>query len=946
MLSNNWGMNNNLNEELKYLKSKFLNIFKEIPGGCQIQVICGILTKHELSGVLKIQINNENYDGNAINVSEEERYSISFYPYSKNFPSVFKDDIDHICQEELKNGCLISEIHNKILRYLACLAEKTEKYIEKAQQHDVLTISTSSNTHTVATLKPIETLEINHGNPFKNDISKRKEDTETSLSIDWSPTSPLNYSQLNLEVFGNKMKNFLVIHYSNFIHHGRTFNSKRLVKLQKPYVTCCYGRKVYFVSEYELTIFDSHSNSFYSLYWPEDPRYANRKLEFPNPAEEHKMFYSFISEKKSVGLQISQYGNFHPILIYFDDKGALILCYEDPNLDTMDFKDPHYQYFQSVEVLRNGSEFSEEPFGTIWRRVAIFAETDVERRFGYSVTMISQNTFVIIGGKGVVNNHLFIVHSNGNFVKLHLTGELPILYEHSSFFYEDVVYIFGGMLMDGRISTTLYAITEGYDLTKQRYSSQRVFVHSPSPKLTKTLGFQYVHQDTFLLCGGIHFDTGEPNQQIFFYNVKEKRFSFVYNKNLKATVNDASEEGKQQQSEYGQLSNASAAYFMNNGLYIVTNGTHHSNRHGGNRVISWLDLLSFDEDAGNSSEMLAHLNKDYSSWLKTSQNEQSADILFLFSSTEKKIFAHRFMIKCMCKQLFLLVTTTGREFDGLTTVVLVEYYEDHWKVKKEIEEIVFRTLIQFLYTFTLTIDATLWSDDRNLQLFSLAKKFQCHIICETIQKKLSFETLYQECFLPRIKFYLRDFILGKLFPEKFMTPGHGLVKLIAEDGSGALYAHKGILQSRSSYFRSMFKKGFKEEEGNIVDLTSEQKIEIIYYVLEYFYTGEVPIDFKVQDAIPLYYICQTFEILELRQYLRNIIQNNVDENNVFGVLEFANILKDDPLQRICCHCIVNNYENIMMEQSEKYDALDPSLKLYIIQDIKKKIKSHNRKSKG
>jgi len=939
-------MNNNLDEELKYLKSKFLNIFKETPGGCQIQVISKILTRHELCGVLEIQMKNNNDVENPINVSKEEKYIISFYPTSKNFSSVFKSDVDHICQDEFKNGLLISEIHNRVLRYLTCLAERTEKYIEKAQQLDVLTISTSSDTHTAIASKQDEGIERNQENSCKNDTSERREGNEPASSVDWSPTSPLNYSQLNLEVFGNKMKNFLVIHYNNFIHHGRTFNAKRLVKLLKPYVTCSYGRKVYFVFEYELTIFDSQYNSFYSLYWPEDPRYANRKLEFPNPAEEHKMFYSFISEK--VASQFSQYGNFHPVLIYFDAKGALILYYENPNLDTMDFKDPHYQYFRNVEALRKGSEFAQEPFGTIWKRVAIFAETDAEKRFGYSVAMIAPNTFIIIGGKGINNNHLFVVHSEGTFVKVHLTGELPILYEHSSFFYEDVVYVYGGMLMDGRINSTLYAITEGNDLTRRHYSSQRVFVHSPSPKLTKTLGFQYVHQDTFLLCGGIHWDTGEPNRQIFFYNVKEKRFSVVYNKNLEATV-DVSEEGKQQQQqqqETHQLSNASAAYFMNNGLYIVTNGTHYFNKHGDDRVISWLYLLSFDEDADNSSEMLAHLNRDYSSWLKSSQNEKSADILFLFSSTEKKIFAHRFMIKCMSKELYVLVNTIGKEFDGLTTVALVEYYEDHWKVKKEIEEIVFRTLIQFLYTFTLTIDTNLWSDDRNHQLFSLAKRFQCHVICETIQKKLSFRTLCQECFLPRIKFYLKDFILGKLFPEKFMNPGHGLVKLIADDGSGALYAHKGILLSRSSFFRSMFKKGFKEDEENIIDLTSDQKIEILYYILEYFYTGEVPNDFKVEDAIPLYYVCETFQIFELRQYLRNIIQNNVDEKNVFGVLEFANILKDQALQYICCHCISNNFDKIMKEESEKYDALDPSLKLYIAHDIKKKIKSQNRKSKG
>ena len=149
------------------------------------------------------------------------------------------------------------------------------------------------------------------------------------------------------------------------------------------------------------------------------------------------------------------------------------------------------------------------------------------------------------------------------------------------------------------------------------------------------------------------------------------------------------------------------------------------------------------------------------------------------------------------------------------------------------------------------------------------------------------------------------------------------VTFVLDDGN-KVYANKGILVSRSEYFRALFKVGeVKHAEADALEVRVEHiSYDIFLNVMEFLYTGET--DIIDDNAMQLIEAADLFILTELKERAGAILMLHIDSSTALKLLKFADQMRLTQLQTKCISFLRENLHSDPLLQIE--------LKQYITQD--------------
>lgn len=468
------------------------------------------------------------------------------------------------------------------------------------------------------------------------------------------------------------------------------------------------------------------------------------------------------------------------------------------------------------------------------------------------------------------------------------------------FYSDEKLYLYGGRDND-RFYNDLYYINLESD-----YIS-KILTYGISPNLSNPF-FYYKGEEEFMVLGGLN-EQG-LNTKTFVYHLKNSTWS-IFNPTIENPVH-----------YHGSAIRFKASLYLFGGFKDSYK----------NKFNDKVDVLEID----NVLELnVPPIFNGYSKWFRM-QSPENSDVLFYFGMEQKKIYAHKFMIEITCPKLYQYILEAEKRKKSMDEIT--EVYEIF---DQKVYFNVFGTFIEFLYTFSLNIDPKVWNKERFEMLLYLSRKFDCKILEESIIGKLEYETIIKNYLPFQIEKNIMSFITGQRFGDNLPSPGNGIIHFIFEDGP--LYAHKGLLMNRSSYFNVMFEtKGFQESESGIVEMPQDVSKQSMISILEYLYLGKKP-HVSVSDAVGLYYAISIYDIPELKPYLRSIISGNVTIENVYDILYIADMLKDDYLNQLCATCLFKNYEEV--KDTEEFKNVAVGVKSIVFDRISKHSKKHVKKQK-
>jgi hypothetical protein len=144
---------------------------------------------------------------------------------------------------------------------------------------------------------------------------------------------------------------------------------------------------------------------------------------------------------------------------------------------------------------------------------------------GHTLTSVSSSSAVVFGGfDGVsLSNGMLKATDNVKYFKeLSLVGDyISPRKGHSTIFFQEELYIFGGMGYRDVVLNDLFCVT----FSKLIYSSKKIFIRGPSPYIAFGTSLFYFFQDSFFVHGG--FNGKEHSKDSYSFNLKESRWSKV-----------------------------------------------------------------------------------------------------------------------------------------------------------------------------------------------------------------------------------------------------------------------------------------------------------------------------------------------------------------------------------------------------------------------------------
>jgi hypothetical protein len=127
--------------------------------------------------------------------------------------------------------------------------------------------------------------------------------------------------------------------------------------------------------------------------------------------------------------------------------------------------------------------------------------------------------------------------------------------------------------------------------------------------------------------------------------------------------------------------------------------------------------------------------RDLTKWFREQDKEQS-DLVFNFGFSDKKVYAHKFVIEITSPELYKLVQKELKNQENYEQLTQV-----NTKFDQKISFNIFGTFIDSLYNFGLQINSDAWNESRFEQLYYLAKLFKHQILVEMLEGQLHFSTI-------------------------------------------------------------------------------------------------------------------------------------------------------------------------------------------------------------
>ncbi|XP_050210397.1 BTB/POZ domain-containing protein At3g56230 [Mercurialis annua] len=185
--------------------------------------------------------------------------------------------------------------------------------------------------------------------------------------------------------------------------------------------------------------------------------------------------------------------------------------------------------------------------------------------------------------------------------------------------------------------------------------------------------------------------------------------------------------------------------------------------------------------------------------------------------------------------------------------------------------------------------------------------------------------------------FLSGFIA--LFRQEMFTD----IQLIPGNGGPSISAHTALLASRSEIFKNMLDSDSCKAPANDTITLSDLNHEELETLLEFLYSGTIPIEKLKKNVYSLTLAADKYEIPFLLKFCERYMLRSLDISNALDVLEISDICSNNILKESALNFIVKNLEDIVY--SAKYEGFvskNPHLAVHITRSFLMDAKSRKR----
>ncbi|XP_022747546.1 BTB/POZ domain-containing protein At3g56230-like [Durio zibethinus] len=150
---------------------------------------------------------------------------------------------------------------------------------------------------------------------------------------------------------------------------------------------------------------------------------------------------------------------------------------------------------------------------------------------------------------------------------------------------------------------------------------------------------------------------------------------------------------------------------------------------------------------------------------------------------------------------------------------------------------------------------------------------------------------------------------------------HTDIQLKPGDNGPCIPAHRALLAARSEIFRNMLDSdGCKAPPSDTITLP-ELNTEELESLLEFLYSGNLPLDKLENHVYSLFAAADKYEIPYLQDFCEQFMLSSLNTCNVLEILEISDVCSNKTLKETALNFIVRNIEDIVF--SAKYEAFAP-----------------------
>ncbi|KAK6233462.1 hypothetical protein QUC31_005868 [Theobroma cacao] len=148
--------------------------------------------------------------------------------------------------------------------------------------------------------------------------------------------------------------------------------------------------------------------------------------------------------------------------------------------------------------------------------------------------------------------------------------------------------------------------------------------------------------------------------------------------------------------------------------------------------------------------------------------------------------------------------------------------------------------------------------------------------------------------------------------------------LLKPNNGPCIPAHKALLAARSEIFKNMLDSdGCKAPPSDTDTITlSELNNEELESLLEFLYTGNLPLDKLEKHVYSLYVAADKYEIPYLQESCESYMLNSLNASNAIDILEIADAQSNKTLKETTLNFIIRNMKDIV--STTKYEVFASS----------------------
>ncbi|XWS65545.1 hypothetical protein CRYUN_Cryun05aG0122600 [Craigia yunnanensis] len=165
------------------------------------------------------------------------------------------------------------------------------------------------------------------------------------------------------------------------------------------------------------------------------------------------------------------------------------------------------------------------------------------------------------------------------------------------------------------------------------------------------------------------------------------------------------------------------------------------------------------------------------------------------------------------------------------------------------------------------------------------------------------------------------------FVMAFKEQTHTDIQLKPNNGP-CIPAHKALLAARSEIFKNMLDSDSCKAPPSDIDMItlSELNTEELESLLEFLYTGNLPLDKLKKHVFALYVAADKYEIPYLKESCECYMLNSLNTSNAVDILEISDAHPSKTLKETTLNFILRNMEGIVSSQKyEDFASSNPHL---------------------